>query len=63
MNVIYTGPGLLNYQPWQLEFLWVQWFGLIEQSLGCCDLTLDALHFIPMTEDDMFGFVDPADVV
>ena len=22
-NIIYTGPGLLDYQPHQLEFLWV----------------------------------------
>lgn len=29
-NIICTGPGLLDYQPWRLEFLWVRWFELIE---------------------------------
>ena len=62
-NVIYTGPGLLDYQPRRLEFLWVRWFELIEQPSDGCDLALDALRFIPMMEDEAFGFVDPTDVI
>lgn len=62
-NIIYTGPGLLDYQPRWLKFLWVRWFELIEQPSGDIDPALDALHFLPMMEDDAFGFVDPADVV
>ena len=62
-NIIYTRPGLLDYQPWQLKFLWVQWFELIEQPSGDVDPALDVLCFLSMMEDDTFGFVDPADVV
>ena len=63
-NVIYTGPGLLDYQPRRLEFLWVRWFELIEWPLDSREnLVLDALRFVPMMEDDAFGFVDPANVI
>ena len=64
-NIIYTGPGLLDYQPRRLEFLWVRWFELTEwpsESEGC-GLALDTLRFVPMMEDDAFSFVDPTDVV
>ena len=64
-NIIYTGPGLLNYQPHRLKFLWVWWFELTEwpsKSEGC-GLMLDTLCFVPMMEDDAFSFVDPTDVV
>jgi hypothetical protein len=61
-NNIYTGPELKDYQPRRIEFLWVRWFELVNQPPRN-KLTLDTLRFVPMAEDDAFGFVDPADVV
>ena len=61
-NTIYTGPELKDYQPHCIEFLWVRWFELVNQPLRS-NVTLDALWFVSMAEDDAFGFIDPADVV
>lgn len=61
-NTIYTGPGLKDYQPCYIEFLWVRWFELVDQPLQS-SVTLNALWFVSMAEDDTFGFVDPADIV
>jgi hypothetical protein len=61
-NAIYTGPERKDYQPRCMEFLWVCWFELANQPLRS-SITLDVLWFVPMVEDDTFGFVDPADVV
>ncbi|KAF8834376.1 hypothetical protein BDN67DRAFT_985369 [Paxillus ammoniavirescens] len=47
-NIIYCGPGSLDYKPRQLEFLW---------------FVLDKLHFVPMVDEEAFGFVDPSDVL
>src|ERR1700677_2615735 len=63
-NVIYTGPGMLDYVPRKLEFLWVRWF----QYLGNCsvvwkDCCLDGVRFPPTASDSAFGFVDPRDVL
>ncbi|KAH7917270.1 hypothetical protein BV22DRAFT_980508, partial [Leucogyrophana mollusca] len=54
LNAIYIGPDTLDYQPHHIEVLWVSW-----DSEG----GLHAVRFVPMAEDDAFGFVDPADVV
>jgi hypothetical protein len=63
-NVVYTGPGMLDYAPRRLEFLWVRWF----QYLGCRsidwkDCRLDYVRFPPVASDGAFGFVDPRDVL
>lgn len=62
-NVIYTGPGLLDYQPRRLEFLWIRWFEPIERPSDGSDLALEALRFVPIMADEAFGFVDPSDVI
>ena len=62
-NVIYIGPGLKDYQSWQMEFLWVQWFEVLGRSVGWDHTTLDSVKFPPMAEVDAFGFIDPADVL
>ncbi|KIJ60703.1 hypothetical protein HYDPIDRAFT_98197, partial [Hydnomerulius pinastri MD-312] len=59
-NVIYTGPGSLDYRPRCLEFLWVRWFELVTPT---GEFALDRLHFVPMKDEDTFGFVDPSDVL
>ncbi|KAG6905478.1 hypothetical protein DXG01_002467 [Tephrocybe rancida] len=63
-NVIYAGEGNKDHQPRRLEFLWVRWYWLNEDSPAGWDaLRLDSLSFPPVTEGSSFGFVDPADVI
>ena len=31
-NVVYTGPGMTDYMPRRLHFLWVQWFECMEDK-------------------------------
>lgn len=62
-NAIYNGPGLKDHQPRRLEFLWVRWFEVLEGHREQNAWKLDVVRFVPMDEDDAFGFVDPADVL
>ncbi|KAF9237475.1 hypothetical protein BU15DRAFT_76019 [Melanogaster broomeanus] len=59
-NVIYSGPGSQDYQPRRLEFLWVRWFELVAPT---SQMALDCIRFVPMVDEDAFGFVDPNDVL
>jgi hypothetical protein len=62
VNVIYVGPGMVDYNPQRFEFLWVRWYK--PHPLDHNQLyRLDQLTFLPVTSPDAFGFVDPADVV
>jgi hypothetical protein len=57
-NIIYTGEGMVDYQPQCVEFLWVQWFEYDStRSIKWKDLKLDAVTFLPVESEDMFGFV------
>lgn len=60
MNVIYTGPGMLDYTPRRIDFLWVRWY---DHQEGQNPARLDQLSFPPVASEGTFGFVDPADVV
>jgi len=64
INVVYTGPRMLDYTPRKVDFLWVRWFQYFESRLvawkDCC---LDLVHFPPMASDNTFGFVNPRDVL
>jgi hypothetical protein len=63
-NSIYTGPELRDYQSRCIKFLWVWWFEVLEdRPSGWQHLAFDTARFVPMVEDDAFGFVDPADVL
>ena len=63
-NVIYTGPGMLDYAPRRLEFLWVRWFQYIgNHTVDWKDHRLDCVQFPPTASDNSFGFVDPKDVL
>jgi len=62
-NAIYIGPGLRDYQSRRIEFLWVQWFEVLNRSAGWDHTTLDSVKFPPMAEADAFDFIDPADVL
>jgi hypothetical protein len=65
-NVIYVGPGMRDNQPRRFEFLWVQWYEVINPASsanGWNNSTLDTVHFPPMYHNGSFGFVDPRDVL
>lgn len=59
-NVIYTGPGMVNYTPKRMDFLWVRWYEHRERDSSD---RLDELFFPPVSSEGAFGFVDPADVL
>lgn len=63
VNVIYNGPGMLDYRPRRVEFLWVRWFELIEPQGSWASYTLDSLQFPPMASEGSFSFVDPANII
>jgi hypothetical protein len=63
-NVIYTGPGMLDYQARRLDFLWVRWFEVVDPaSSGWTSSRLDSLRFSPMNGEYAFDFIDPKDVL
>jgi hypothetical protein len=63
-NVIYTGPGMLDYSSRRLDFLWVRWFQRsTARSPLWGDCKLDMVRFLPMADQHAFGFLDPKDVL
>lgn len=63
-NVVYTGPGMHDYEARRFDFLWVRWFEVVDSaSSGWKNSTLDRVRFLPMHDKDSFGFVDPKDVL
>jgi hypothetical protein len=64
VNVVYTGPGMRDYEARRLDFLWVRWYEVVEPATsGWSKSRLDYVCFPPMNEEDPFGFVDPKDVL
>jgi hypothetical protein len=64
VNAVYVGPGMVDYQPHRLYFLWVRWLQPVETASSGWDARkLDRVRFCPMAEEDAFGFVDPSDVL
>lgn len=63
-NVIYVGPGMVDYQPRRMEFLWVRWYNVVNAATAGWDtLTLDRVEFPNLSEDDACGFINPSDVL
>lgn len=63
-NVIYTGPGMHDYESRRFDFLWVRWFEIVNPaSSGWTASRLDSVRFPPLGEAASFGFVDPKDVL
>lgn len=63
VNVIYTGPGMLDYRARRVSFLWVRWYENLDDipaQQGWKNAQLDRLRFPPLSDDDAFSFVDPA---
>lgn len=64
VNAVYIGPGMVDYQPHRLEFLWVRWLQPIEPAFRGWDARkLDRVRFLPVAGEDAFGFVNPLDVL
>ena len=63
-NVIYTGPGSKDFQSRCVEFLWVRWFEVLQDCSSMWEHdVLNMVRFLPITNQDAFGFVDPANVL
>jgi hypothetical protein len=63
-NVIYTGPGMQDFEARTFQILWVRWYEVVDpRSSGWDSSTLDMLRFPPLHQDSSFGFVDPDDVL
>lgn len=62
-NVLYVGPGMVDYQPHCMQLLWVRWFRSMPSSSGWSARWLDALDFPPIYDENSFGFIDPTDVM
>ncbi|EGO28346.1 hypothetical protein SERLADRAFT_413311 [Serpula lacrymans var. lacrymans S7.9] len=58
-NVISIDSTNIDYRPRRIEFLWVRWYEL----QACEPHQLATLCFVPMADNDVFGFVDPTDVL
>lgn len=64
VNAVYTGPGMINYEPIRMEFLWVRWYRHIKtMKCGWDSMALDRVDFPPIAEDNSFGFLDPSHVL
>lgn len=62
-NVQYVGPGAKDYNTRRLDFLHIRWFELVPSDPQLGELALDMLRFVPMSNRDAFGFLDPAEVL
>lgn len=63
-NVVYTGPGMRDFEARRMDFLWVRWYEVVEpMASGWEKRRLDRIRFPRMDEEDAFGFVDPKDVL
>lgn len=60
----YVGPNSQSSDMLRMDFLWVQWFGLDpDMRTGWQARRLPAVGFIPETDPDAFGFLDPQEVL
>ena len=67
-NVIYIGPGAVDYRPRRMDFLWVRWYKQIGLgSTGWSCRKVDRVHFpsfaSPTPEEESLGFLDPSSVL
>ena len=45
-NIIYTGPGMHDYNAHRFDFLWVQWYEVVEQTGSMYVVNSFILHVI-----------------
>jgi hypothetical protein len=64
VNVVYVGPGMVDYQPHRMEVLWVRWYCTVDSShSGWAARKLDCVQFASMADEDAFGFINPNDIL
>jgi hypothetical protein len=63
-KVMHLGPEARNRSVQHIEFLWVRWFG-IEPGYRCGfkAARLPKIGFVPDTDSNAFGFLDPSLVI
>jgi hypothetical protein len=63
-KVLHTGPAATNRSVQHMEFLWVRWYGEVPgHRWGFKAARLFKVGFVPDTDDQAFGFLDPSLVV
>lgn len=63
-QVLHTGADAKNHSIQPMEFLWVRWFGLEPgYRSGTHVARLPKIGFVPDTDANAFGFLDPSLVV
>jgi hypothetical protein len=64
VNVVYTGPGMVNYEPIRMEFLWVRWYQIDGAMLGSwTSRRLDRVSLCSVLDQNAFGYIDPSQVL
>lgn len=70
VNVVYNGPGMIDYNPRRFNVLWVRWYDLDNPPLGKSKAIkakvssrLDRLVLPPLAEEPAIGFLDPGAVL
>jgi hypothetical protein len=60
-KVLHTGPTAVNRSVQHMEFLWIRWFGVEQNYIaGSHVVRLPKIGFVPDTDEDAFGFLDPS---
>lgn len=63
-QVLQTGHGVRNRSAQHMEFLWVRWFTIKPHyKQGPKTARLPKIGFVPETNPDAFGFLDPSRVL
>ncbi|KAJ3542953.1 hypothetical protein NMY22_g3318 [Coprinellus aureogranulatus] len=65
-NILYMGPGALDFRRRRFDFLWVRWYGQVpsqQPSLVTQRQELDRVKLIPITNADSWGFIDPSQIL
>lgn len=65
-NVVYLGPGSVDYQPRRMNFLWVRWYEQVDVGrTGWRARKLDRARFPSFTGSSggSVGFLDPSSVM
>ena len=62
-NIFYTGPGMLDYRPRRMEFLWVRWYSNSGATHSWDACQLDRVQFPPVAQENAFEFIDPQAVL
>ncbi|KIK36237.1 hypothetical protein CY34DRAFT_94767, partial [Suillus luteus UH-Slu-Lm8-n1] len=64
IRVLHTGPQARNRSSQSVEVLWVRWLGVDPTyRWGLKEARLPKVGFVPETDDNAFGFLDPSLVI